>query len=58
VVWVAALRIMRNVVFGLGVYDASTLFAEVLVATILPGLKIAKIDPARSLRDESAVRNG
>jgi len=49
---------MRNVVFGLGVYDASTLFAEVLVATILPGLKIAKIDPARSLRDESAVRNG
>jgi ABC-type lipoprotein release transport system permease subunit len=50
---------MRSVVFGVGIYDASTLSAVVatlgvvaLTATILPALKIAKIDPARTLREE------
>jgi predicted permease len=59
VICVAALRVMRNVVFGVGIYDASTLSAVVatlgvvvLTATILPALKIAKIDPARTLREE------
>ena len=54
-----ALRAMRSVVFGIGVYDASTLSAVVitlalvvLAATILPALKVAKIDPAKILRDE------
>ena len=54
-----ALRAMRSVVFGVGVYDASTLSTVVIAlalvvsaATILPALKIAKIDPARTLRDE------
>jgi len=54
-----ALRAMRSVIFGVGVYDTSTLSAVVIAlalvvaaATILPALKIAKIDPARVLRDE------
>jgi ABC-type antimicrobial peptide transport system permease subunit len=58
-VCVAALRVMRSAVFGVGVYDASTLSAVVstlvvvaLMASILPALKIAKIDPAKTLRDE------
>jgi len=53
------LRVMRSVVFGVGVYDVSTLSTAVLalvlvvlVATILPARKIAKIDPAKTLRDE------
>jgi hypothetical protein len=51
---------MRSVVFGVGIYDVSTLSAVVatlgvvvLTATILPALKIAKIDPASTLREES-----
>jgi ABC-type antimicrobial peptide transport system permease subunit len=54
-----ALQAMRSVVFGVSVYDASTLSTVVIVlalvvlaATILPALKIAKIDPAKILRDE------
>jgi len=54
-----ALRAMRSVVFGVGVYDASTLSTVVTTlalvvsaATILPALKIAKIDVAKILRDE------
>jgi hypothetical protein len=54
-----ALRAMRSVIFGVGVYDTSTLFTVVIAlglvvaaATILPALKIAKIDPAKVLRDE------
>ncbi len=54
-----ALRVMRSVIFGVGVYDASTLSMVVLVlflialaATILPALKIAKINPAKTLREE------
>jgi ABC-type lipoprotein release transport system permease subunit len=53
------LRVMRSVVFGVGVYDGSTLCTVVLTlvlvvlaATILPALRIAKIDPAKTLRDE------
>jgi len=56
---VAALRVMRSVIYGVGVYDATTLatvvltlFLVTLLATALPTLKIAKIDPARTLREE------
>jgi ABC-type antimicrobial peptide transport system permease subunit len=59
VVCFGALRVMRSVVFGVGVYDPSTLSTVVLTlmlvavtATILPALRIAKIDPAKTLRDE------
>jgi predicted permease len=54
-----ALRVMRTVLYGVRVYDAPTLTAVVLtlvfvtlLATILPTLKIAKIDPANTLREE------
>ena len=54
-----ALRVMRSVLFGVGVYDGPTLVAVVLVlgavtviATALPSLRIAGIDPAKTLRDE------
>ncbi len=48
-----ALRVMRSVLYGVGVYDAPTLATVVLtlmlvtlLATTLPTLRIAKIDPA------------
>lgn len=54
-----ALRVMRSVLYGVGVYDISTslfvvmtLFAVTLLATLLPTLRIARIDPARTLREE------
>jgi hypothetical protein len=54
-----ALRVMRSVLYGVRVYDAPTLTAVVLtlvfvtlLATILPTLKIAQIDPATTLREE------
>jgi len=54
-----ALRVMRSILYGVGVYDVVTLTAVVLtlllvtvLATILPALKIAKIDPANTLRQE------
>ena len=54
-----ALRVMRSVLYGVGVYDGPTLVAVVLVlgavtviATALPSLRIAGIDPAKTLRDE------
>jgi ABC-type antimicrobial peptide transport system permease subunit len=54
-----ALRAMRGVLYGVGVYDASTIVSVVLVlatvtiiATIVPTLRIASIDPARTLREE------
>jgi ABC-type lipoprotein release transport system permease subunit len=50
---------MRGVLYGIGVYDSPTVVAVVLtlvlvtlLATILPTLKIAKIDPANTLREE------
>ena len=54
-----ALRVMRSVLYGVNVYDVPTLTAVVvalglvaLVATLAPTLRIASIDPARTLRDE------
>jgi hypothetical protein len=53
------LRAMRSVLYGVAVYDAPTLFAVVLtlaavtaVATAAPILRIARIDPAKTLRHE------
>jgi ABC-type lipoprotein release transport system permease subunit len=50
---------MRSVVYGVGVYDVPTILGVVLVlasvtliATVLPTLRIASIDPAKTLRDE------
>jgi ABC-type lipoprotein release transport system permease subunit len=50
---------MRSVVYGVGVYDVPTILGVVLVlasvtliATTVPTLRIASIDPAKTLRDE------
>jgi len=54
-----ALRVMRSVLYGVGVYDVFTILTVVLVlasvtliATTVPTLRIARIDPANALRDE------
>ncbi len=54
-----ALRVMRSVLYGVGVYDAPTIITAVLalaavtlLATTVPTLRIAGIDPARTLREE------
>jgi ABC-type antimicrobial peptide transport system permease subunit len=54
-----ALRVMRSVLYGVGVYDAATLATAVvtlaLVAVLsaaVPTLRIAQIDPATTLREE------
>lgn len=54
-----ALRVMRSVLYGVGVYDLTTILVVVLtlagvtlLATALPTLRIARIDPARTLREE------
>ena len=54
-----ALRAMRSVLYGVGAYDFPTILAVVvmlasvtLIATTLPTLRIARIDPAQTLRDE------
>ncbi|HWE85046.1 MAG TPA: ABC transporter permease [Terracidiphilus sp.] len=53
------LRILRSVLYGVAVYDATTLAAVVLgmagialLASAVPALRIARIDPARTLREE------
>src|SRR5713101_3636556 len=53
------LRVMRGVLYGVGVYDAPTILTVVLtlacvtlIATTVPTLRIAGIDPAKTLRDE------
>jgi len=53
------LRAMRSVLYGVGVYDAPTILVVVLtliavafLASTVPALRVAKIDPARTLRDE------
>lgn len=53
------LRAMRSVLYGIDVYDISTILMVVLtlvlvtaIATTLPALRIAAIDPAKTLRDE------
>jgi predicted permease len=55
----AALRVMRSVVFGVQIYDAVTLAGTVVIlgalavlASVLPTLRIAHIDPATVLRSE------
>ena len=54
-----ALRAMRSVLYGIGVYDVPTILIVVLVlalvtvaAATVPTLRIAGIDPAKTLRDE------
>jgi predicted permease len=56
---VGALRAMRTVLYGVDVYDASTILAVIftlatviLIATTVPTLRVARIDPAQTLRDE------
>lgn len=53
------LRVMRSVLYGVGVYDAQTIVAVILtlaavtfIATTVPTLRIARIDPAQTLRQE------
>ena len=55
----AALRALRSALYGIGVYDKATLVSVVLVlvavtllATAIPALRIAHIDPAQTLREE------
>ncbi|MFC5862003.1 ADOP family duplicated permease [Acidicapsa dinghuensis] len=54
-----ALRAMRSVLYGVGVYDGPTIMATVAVLALVtvaagaaPALRIAKIDPAATLREE------
>lgn len=56
---IGVLQIMRSLLYGVGVYDAPTLIGVVIVllatalaATALPTLRIAGIDPAKTLREE------
>ncbi|HEV2136676.1 MAG TPA: ADOP family duplicated permease [Terracidiphilus sp.] len=55
----AGLRVMRSILYGVDVYDTPTLAAVVLtlaavtlLATAIPALRIARIDPATTLREE------
>ena len=54
-----ALRAMHSVLYGVGMYDAPTMLVVVLtlsavtlLATTVPTLRIARIDPAKTLREE------
>ncbi len=54
-----ALRVLRSVLYGVGVYDGPTILAVVLAfsvaalaAAVVPALRVARIDPAEALRDE------
>ena len=54
-----ALRALDSVLYGVGVYDAPTILTVIvmlvsvtLIATIVPILRIAGIDPAKTLREE------
>ncbi|HKW19646.1 MAG TPA: ABC transporter permease [Terriglobales bacterium] len=54
-----ALRVMSSVLYGVGVYDAPAILSAVLVlatvalvAASIPALRIARIDPAQTLREE------
>jgi hypothetical protein len=54
-----ALRAMHSVLYGVGVYDVPTILIVVillasvtLIATAVPTLRIAGIDPAKTLREE------
>jgi len=53
------LRVLKSVIYGVGVYDAPTILTVVLmlacttlVAIVGPTMRIAQIDPAQTLRDE------
>lgn len=53
------LRILRSVLYGVSVYDGATivvvslgLLAMALAASAAPALRVARIDPARTLREE------
>jgi predicted permease len=53
------LRVLRSVLYGVAVYDATSLVAVVacigavaLMASAIPALRIAGIDPAKTLREE------
>ena len=53
------LRMMRSVLYGVEVYDAATIAAVVtmlalvtVLAVAIPSLRVARIDPARTLREE------
>jgi ABC-type lipoprotein release transport system permease subunit len=50
---------MHSALYGVGVYDVPTILtvilmlaAVTLVATVVPTLRIAGIDPAKTLREE------
>lgn len=54
-----ALRVMRSVIYGVGVYDATSIVAVVgtlgavtLLAAAIPALRVSRIDPATTLREE------
>ncbi len=54
-----ALRAMRSLLCGVGAYDLPTIFAVMMIlgcvtvaATTVPALRIARIDPAETLREE------
>ncbi len=54
-----ALRAMRSVLYGVGVYDVPTILTVLLalavitlLATTVPVLRVARIDPAKTLREE------
>ncbi|MGB7169863.1 MAG: ABC transporter permease, partial [Acidobacteriaceae bacterium] len=54
-----ALRAMQSVIYGVGVYDVPTIATVILtlasvslLATLVPVLRVAGIDPARTLREE------
>src|SRR6266581_1317902 len=56
---VGVLRVMRSVLYGVAVYDVLTILLVILtlasvtlIATTVPTLRIARIDPAKTLRDE------
>ena len=59
VLCMATLRIMRSVLYGVGVYDAATLILVVLtlasvtlIASVVPALRVARVDPATTLREQ------
>jgi macrolide transport system ATP-binding/permease protein len=55
----AALRVMRNILYGISVYDPPAILLTVVVlgavvflASLIPVLRVARIDPAVTLREE------